>query len=178
MRRLYVLLVSAVIATTLIVVATGVSASPSPSPSPGGAGQEYGALVTAFSLQQYEGGGHPELVGFWGHGTTLHQAKRSAVQDCWQTGNSKKYEPTFKADCKKAAWVRNGYLALAVNVDPNSTGWAWAKTEAEAKRDAVAFCKKGISSPSHKLDEKDCKVSEFLVTDKPFTSHAFAGGNL
>src|SRR3712207_3739669 len=93
MRRLYVLIASAVIATLLIALTMStVSAQ--------GVGKRYGAMAAVPSL----------VEGVDGYGSTPKQARSAAIEECRQfASNWRKYA----GDCQGAVWVRNGWVAIA-----------------------------------------------------------------
>jgi hypothetical protein len=167
MRRLYILLASAVIATTLIVVATGAAAQhPGPSPQPGPANnQEFLALAIAPSLLKVPNTTpnrfYPEAEA--GYGTTLVEAKNRARAGCEDNGILK--DQYYKNDCQGAVWVQNGWLALSTErLAPKGTtvphryqyayGGAYATTRNKAIGKAIDICY-----------SKDPKYEECVLVD-------------
>jgi hypothetical protein len=154
MRRLYVLLTPAVIATTLIVVAAGASAGPphpAPSPNPG-APKEYLALAISPSLIKVpygDAGYAPEAAEALG--TTLKAAQDAALAKCESQGVAN--ERYYKDDCQGGVWVRSGYIAFATEnlvpgTDPTQPayryryayGGAYGTTQNKAKGKAIDNC--------------------------------------
>jgi uncharacterized protein DUF4189 len=140
MRQLYVLLASAVIATTLIVVAAGASAAPA----------SEGFLAVAYSRSLHEGG---EKAAYGVRGTTLANAKFDALHKCRTAGNTQ-YPNQYALDCKGIAWVRDGWMGFAiedlkVNIhgppppgyEPNY-GWGIAVQGSRARGRALYECHK------------------------------------
>lgn len=62
-------------------------------------------------------------------------AEARALTACYNAGVT----PT---DCEIAVWVRNGYVALAVDTSNNSWGTSWGSTARSAKKAAVNLCGK------------------------------------
>ena len=116
MRRLSVLLASAVMALTLIAVAAGVSgAAPNQQPP---ADHFYGAF--------YYGGSTDEVYG--ATGTTQEAAIQAASAACEKAAT----------DCVGIAWVTNGWLAIVYS-DTN-LWWGFAPTEKEAMDVTLKGC--------------------------------------
>ena len=120
-RRLFVLLVSAVMALTLIAVAAGVSAAAPNQQQPGP--KEY-YLVLSYSPGKD--------CCFWSTGTTKASATRASVAYCKQQTKAK--------DCRLGVWVRNGYVAVAESA--NTTGVAYGRTAQEATKKALTNCER------------------------------------
>ena len=119
MKRLCILLASAVMALTLIAVAAGVSAA-APDQQQPGPKEYYGVL-------SYSPG---KACCFWSAGTTKASATRASVAYCKQQTKAK--------DCRLAVWVRNGYVAVAESA--KITGVAYGRTGQEATKEALTNC--------------------------------------
>jgi Domain of unknown function (DUF4189) len=169
MRRLYILLASAVIATTLIAVAAGV-ASAGDTFLDGG---EYGALAVSSSL------GH----AYTGSANTRAKAIKDAYNTCHE--DARKHPYLYHKDCQGAVWVRNGWVAVALEpkLDPQEIqqghvspdyeevwGGGWAKTSNSAQSKALNSCyaKNPVS--------ETCKVETKVATKKPLDEKHFDGG--
>jgi hypothetical protein len=179
MRRLYILLASAVIATMLIVVAIGASASPSPSP---GTKLEYVALAIAPSLIKIPNIGpnsfYPEAEA--SVSTTLGDAKKRALASCESNGISR--ERYYKDDCQGAVWVHKGWLALATErLAPEGTkvpyrykyayGGAYGPTRNKAIGKAVDNCYS--KDPQY----EECVFVDATATDSVDPNKAPQGGS-
>jgi hypothetical protein len=164
MRRLYLVLASAVIATTLIVVAAGASAAP--------ASEDFLALAYSRSLHEADSLGNYVRASFGGHATTLGRAKHLALNECVKAGGAAGHDangaPVYQDDCKGLAWVRDGFLALAIEdmrvkspqgYEPKY-GWATDRKYARAKGRALDSC-----YAAEPLLNADCKISFVGSTD-------------
>jgi hypothetical protein len=125
MRRLYLLRASAVMATTLIVVAAGASAFPSMQQK-----NEFLALAFSPSLQRLAIERDPKA--FFKTASTLGRAQTGAYQACVDEGRNHPQE--YNYDCQGVAWVQNGYLGFSAE-DVGTAGatdeayepvWGWA----------------------------------------------------
>jgi hypothetical protein len=110
MRRLSLLLISAVMALTLVAVAAGVSGAKTapgqqqpPDPS-----QEYGVLLES------------DTSLWWATGTAYVDAQQKADADC-QAAND--------GPCVLAVWVQNGWAAYTQGENPDGTIAAFASWE-------------------------------------------------
>jgi hypothetical protein len=126
MKRLYVLLVSVVIAVLLIAAATAASAAPAQHqgekvrPLP----LYYGALYVSPSM----------LTSYWGgSATTQSKALTQARNTCVGMAAN---------DCRRGVWVRNGFAAFARAAN-GAWGTGWGSTAALANEAAVATCRSG-----------------------------------
>ena len=63
----------------------------------------------AYSRSLHEYG---EKAAYGGKATTLGQAKWIALNECVKARG--RHSVVYKDDCKGIAWVRDGYLALAI----------------------------------------------------------------
>ena len=168
MRRLYMLLASAVIATILIAVAAGVASAGDPFLD----GGDYGALAVSSSL------GH----AYTGSATSVTTAKKVAYNKCHEAAKTASH---YLKDCQGAVWVRNGWVAVALeppldpqeiqqgHVDPDYRevwGGGWAKTSNAAQSKALNSCyaKNPVS--------ETCKVEKSVATQKPLEEKKFDGG--
>ena len=66
-------------------------------------------LAVAYSRSLHEYG---EKAAYGGKATTLGQAKWIALNECVKARG--RHSVVYKDDCKGIAWVRDGYLALAI----------------------------------------------------------------
>jgi Domain of unknown function (DUF4189) len=116
MRRLSILLISAVMALTLIAfaVVTGASAAPKQQTN-----QFYGAL----DYSQAKG------TVDWGTGTSKDAANQAAYNACKKRGAT---------DCLTIVWVYNGYVAFAESSKFFDVGWG--ATKQAAQDEAVKRC--------------------------------------
>ena len=119
-------------ATVMTGAPAGAARVPDPSvPTAARYGNTYGALSLAMS------GG---AVG-WSNGySTKWQALRRAQNECKSTSD-------YPWTCRKIAWVRNGWLALAVRWDGNNIeryGWAVGSTKRYAYWAAKDKCGYGL----------------------------------
>ena len=104
MRRLFVLLVSAVMALTLIAVAAGVSAAaPNQQAPQPGANDFYGALYAS----------NTKGALFWGTGASKAAAVRKASASCQAK------------DCDLFIWVKNGWVAFSQGRAKSGRGFEW-----------------------------------------------------
>jgi hypothetical protein len=180
MRRLYILLASAVMAT-LIAVATGVASAGDPFLDDATAGQEYGALAIAPSLLKVPGqapnNASPEAA--WRTDTNLTDAKKLALSNCENQGIAN--ERYYKDDCQGAVWVRNGWVALATEqLAPKGTtvpyrykyayGGAYGETRNQAIGKAIDNCYK--KDPQY----EQCVFVDAVPTYQPFKPNAHGGG--
>jgi hypothetical protein len=124
MRRLFVLLVSAVMALTLIAVAAGVSAAApkqqAPQPGPN---DSYGALYAS----------NTKGALFWGTGASKAAAVRKASASCQAK------------DCDLFIWVKNGWVAFSQGRAKNGRGFewfgTWGRTEKAVVADSMRNCR-------------------------------------
>ena len=125
MRRLYVLLVSAVMALTLIAVAGASAAAPQKDSVVTGAGPtDY--LATSSDKQG---------VAYPGYSNTgIQDASTQAMRKCQAAGSGK---------CFSDQWVRNGYIAYALADEDKYVAWAAGHTRGEATSQAVKYCQRG-----------------------------------
>jgi hypothetical protein len=119
MRRLAVLLVSAVIALTLVAfaVATGASAQQQP-----GATDFYGVLYWSDTELHWETGTSK---------ATTDEAASAACQDA------------NDGPCELAAWVYNGWVAYTEGANPDGTVYAnasWDRKQSDAEANGLAGC--------------------------------------
>ena len=126
MRRLSVLLASAVTALTLIAIAvvTGASAAPKQQPPPPPKpppNHFYGA----YDWSQAQG------MFYWGTGTSKTSANRDAYDECHNSGAN---------DCKTVVWVYNGWAAVAYDGRKDVLGHGWGRTKRQAANRAVKRC--------------------------------------
>ena len=128
MRRLYVLIASAGIATFLIALTMStVSAQ--------GVSKRYGAIAAVPSL----------IKGVDGYGSTLKQARSAAIEECRQFASRWR---KYAGDCQGAVWVRNGWIAIAFErtaEQPYSDlawGSGWGHTKDSAKYEARQVCRR------------------------------------
>jgi Domain of unknown function (DUF4189) len=128
MRRLYVLIASAGIATFLIALTMStVSAQ--------GVSKRYGAIAAVPSL----------VRGVDGYGSTLKQARSAAIEECRQFAS---HWRKYAGDCQGAVWVRNGWIAIAFErtvEEPYSDlawGSGWGHTKDSAKDQARKVCRR------------------------------------
>jgi hypothetical protein len=128
MRRLFVLLVSAVMALTLVAVAAGVSsAAPNQQQAQPRTKQFYGAADVSKAKARI----------YWGSGASKAAANRAAYGACSQLGGA--------TDCVTVAWVYNGYVAKAESSKFYDMGWG--HTKQRAFRAAVRNCQAGGAPP-------------------------------
>jgi len=127
MRRLYVLIASAVIATLLIALTMStVSAQ--------GVGKRHGAIAAVPSL----------VRGVDGYGATLKQARSAAMEECRQFASHRR---KYAGDCQGAVWVRNGWIAIAfertVEQPYSDLAWGsgWGHTKDSARYQARNVCR-------------------------------------
>jgi hypothetical protein len=115
LRRLYILLVSAVLATTLIAVASSTGASAAPTQQK----EQFGAQAFARSVAR-EG----EAFAF-----SKRDAKTNALANCQARASQSN---SYLQDCQGAVWVRNGWMAVAwqesAGGSPSTPAWGsgWA----------------------------------------------------
>jgi hypothetical protein len=128
MRRLCVLIASAVIAVLLIALTMStVSAQ--------GTSKRYGAIAAVPSL----------VRGVDGYGATLKQAKNAAIEECRQFASQWR---KYAGDCQGAVWVRNGWIAIAfertVEQPYSDLAWGsgWGHTKDGAKYQARNVCRR------------------------------------
>jgi hypothetical protein len=121
MRRLSVLLASAVMALSLIAfaVVTGASAAPKQQTPQQQTKHFYGALDYSLAKGTL----------YWGLGTSKHAANKSAYNLCKKDGAT---------DCVTQVWVYNGWVATAQSADNFEAGWG--ATKHEASKAAVMRC--------------------------------------
>ena len=126
MRRLSILLASAVMALTLIAfaVVTGASAAPKQQAAPK---HFYGALDWSKAQGKV----------YWGSGTSKDAANRAAYNACSQMGGA--------TDCLTLAWVYNGWVVVAQSSKLFDTGWG--RTKQQASNAAVKNCQAGGAPP-------------------------------
>jgi Domain of unknown function (DUF4189) len=126
MRRLSVLLASAVMALTLIAfaVATGVSAAPKQQQPP--PNNFYGALYIGDVSQT-------QSAVYWETGTSEASAKQAALNTCEQQATN----------CQLLVWVYNGWVALfqgTAQGGNNTLFYRWDRTEQAAVAGAMKNC--------------------------------------
>lgn len=132
MRRLYVLLVSIVLATTLIAVASSAGASAAPTRQE----EPFGALAFAPSVEQ-------AAFDSYAFAFSKRAAKRSALANCQESASEFDY---YRQDCQGAVWVRNGWMALAyerpAGAPPYTLAWGsdWGRTKDVALSHALGIC--------------------------------------
>ena len=149
MRRLSVLLASAVIALTLIAVAAGVSAA-APNQQ---AQQQPKQFYAAVDVSKAKG----KL--YFGSGTSKDAANQAAYDACTKDGAT---------DCLTEVWVYNGYIAKAQS--SKFYDWGWGATKEEASNKAVTNCQAGGAPP--------CKVDWLANTDIDPNKQATGGYEL
>jgi Domain of unknown function (DUF4189) len=145
MRRVYILLASAVIATTFIAVASSTGASATPTQQ----GEQFGAMAFAPSLSSIGNGVDVEFASRKG------AAKRAALADCQARGVS--HSNYYGQDCQGAVWVRNGWAAVAWEKEPSAPpykvawGSGWGPTSDIAIFHANELCQQyaGAACPNH-----------------------------
>ncbi len=129
MRRLYILLVSAVLATTLIAVASSTGASAAPTQQK----EQFGAQAFARSVAR-EG----EAFAF-----SKRDAKTNALANCQARASQSN---SYLQDCQGAVWVRNGWMAVAwqesAGGSPSTPAWGsgWGPTSDVAISHAQRVC--------------------------------------
>jgi len=117
MRRLSLLLVSAVMALTLIAVAAGVSAAAPQQQAP------HNYLVTYSD---------DTGVAYPGYSSTgLGAASIAAQRKCEAEGTGK---------CYGDVWVQNGYIAYVLNGDETQLFWTFGHTRSQATSQALNNC--------------------------------------
>jgi hypothetical protein len=121
MRRLSVLLASAVMALTLIAVAAGVSAA-APNQQQPTPNHFYGALDYS----------QAKATLYWATGTSKDAANQAAYDACTKDGAT---------DCLTIVWVYNGWIADAESSQSFAVGWG--ATKEEAQNEAVMRCESG-----------------------------------
>jgi hypothetical protein len=126
MRRLSVLLASAVMALSLIAfaVVSGASAAPNQQP-PQPTNQFYGAL----DYSKAKG------ALYWGLGTSKDAANQAAYDVCTKSGAT---------DCLTIVWVYNGWVAVAESSKFFDVGWG--ATKQAASKAAVKRCGAGCKA--------------------------------
>jgi hypothetical protein len=144
MRRLYILLASVVIATTLVALTmSSVSAQAAEGP--------YGAIAVA-----------PSIVNFhYDVDLTKARAQRGALANCRWLGS---HLSDYRGDCQGAVWVHNGWMALAfegtIEGPPYDPAWGsgWGRKEAIAIRHALRVCQR-YAGESCKIDSQSVQVT-------------------
>jgi hypothetical protein len=123
MRRLSVLLASAVMALTLIAVTAGVSAAAPNQQQPPPPDHFYGALDYS----------EANSTVYWATGTSKDAANQAAYDACTKDGAT---------DCLTIVWVYNGWIAIAE--DQSGAGEVgWGATKEKAQNEAVMRCESG-----------------------------------
>ena len=127
MRRLSVLLASAVMALSLIAfaVVSGASAAPKQQPPRQPTNQFYGAV----DYSKAKG------TLFWGSGTSKASVNRAAYNKCHKSGAT---------DCVTIVWVYNGWVAVAEGSKFFNVGWG--ATKQAASKAAVKRCGAGCKA--------------------------------
>jgi hypothetical protein len=138
MRRLSLLLVSAVMALTIIAVATGVSSAAPKQQPPPPPNHFYGALYIGDVSQT-------QSFVYWETGTSEASAKQAALNTCEQQATN----------CQLWIWVYNGWVALFQGTkDGNNTLFGrWDRTEQAAVGGAMKNCQ--TNATGCELVEKD-----------------------
>lgn len=123
MRRLSVLLASAVMALSLIAfaVVTGASAAPKQQAPQQQTKHFYGALDYSEAKASL----------YWGLGTSKDAANQASYNLCKKDGAT---------DCVTIVWVYNGWVATAQSADNFEAGWG--ATTHEASNAAVMRCER------------------------------------
>ena len=150
MRRLSVLLASAVMALTLIAfaVVTGASAAPKQQTPQQQPNQSYGALDYSQAQDKF----------YWATGTSKEAANQAAYDACTKAGAT---------DCLTRVWVYNGFVALAQSDQNFDVGWG--ATKDEASNAAVMRCESGGAT---------CTVTGWANTDIDPNKQATGGYEL
>ena len=147
MRRLYILMVAVLVASTLLALTMSSAAANSAMT------KRYGAMVAS-----------PSLIASWsGYGTTKKTAKHNALLKCQQNG------PRFRGfanDCKPAVWVYNGWVALAYEKSTEKPykdlGWGSGWGRLKRRRNTKP------AAPAAERPRRRCVVRE--VRHTPHTS--------
>src|ERR671910_1084148 len=121
MGRLYILMATVLIASTLLALTMSSAGAKS------GVTKRYGTLVVS-----------PSLIGSWsGYGTSKKTAKHNALLKCRE--NAPRFRG-FAHDCRPAVWVYNGFMAGGYEKTKEKPykklawGSGWGETKAGAKK--------------------------------------------
>jgi len=134
MRRLYILLASALIAATLIALGG------SPASGKSGHTKQYTAL--AFSPSA--------VISSVGDGSTLKSAEKKAGNQCLSVTYG---DPNYRGDCQTSGWVQNGWIAVGyegtLEGPPYNPQWNWGygRTRTEAINSAAYNCQQVAAEP-------------------------------
>jgi hypothetical protein len=139
---------------------------------------EFAAVAFSMSLQHVPN--RPNLVWDADTGQTLKEAKLGALGDCRDSGDS--HPKYYKEDCQGGVWVRNGWVAFAVEDLPDpgdkvtrgyeqAYGLDYAQTQAKARSTALDNC--SLDDPKYKR----CQVEIALNSEYPFDLDAYKGGS-
>jgi hypothetical protein len=127
MRRLYILLAAALIASCMLALTVGSAGARN------GTSKPYLAMTAA-----------PSVVKSYGRaGPTLKMAKKLAMQMC---ENSSAWSASYANDCQGVVWVYHGAASIAWEKTKEQPykylqgAGSWGKTEAEAKYNALRGC--------------------------------------
>jgi hypothetical protein len=183
MRRRTVVLMVTVGVVVLLVGGMALANVPPPDPGttpPGDTTPRYQFVALAFAMSLQHVPPPPGEVYYVQNGITLKDAKFDALYDCRESGND---NPTYyEKDCQGGVWVRNGYLAFAIEPLPDpgdkvkpgyeqAYGLAYAQTFAEAKARALDNC--SLDDPQYKR----CRVVVAQASENPHDPNAFKGGS-
>ena len=88
----------------------------------------YGALWGSASLQD----------SYVGHASNKSTANGHAYNRCLRAGNT---NPEYRNDCSPGVWVKNGYLAFAMDVNARAWGSGWGHESGTAVGAAKKTCR-------------------------------------
>jgi hypothetical protein len=176
MRRRTVVVLMATVGVVLLVGGMALANTPPPDPDSDAPLPKYLALAYSRSLHEARIDKQYHHLSFDGRADTLQQAKWRAYNECVKSGG--RHSAVYKDDCRGIAWVRDGWLAFAVE-DLASEGpsgykpkWGWGINEVsnKAKGKAVQECYE--ADPYN----RQCKLNynEWAGSISPSTS--FNGG--
>jgi len=136
MRRVYIVLSAALLATMLVAFAVGSAGAQPVSKRYAAQAKDYWYAALAVAPSNWKYGGY-------GQGLTKKEAEKRAMYYC---RSGQENEPLYRGDCQGAVWVKNGYMATAFEKTKEQPyknlawGSGWGHKFYRAKQEAKSVC--------------------------------------